>query len=97
MYAPKKITVVSNRAIRRLLQSWRRRRRGLHRFWHSASSVRSEEAFLFCQQGAYEDSKRCVRQKYWFRVRRFTVQGWWLVKLVFSINCEPGTVNPEPL
>ena len=38
-----------------------------------------------------------VGQKCWFRVRRFTVQGWWLAKLVFSINCEPGTVNPEPL
>ena len=25
------------------------------------------------------------------------VQGWWLVKLFFSINREPGTVNPEPL
>lgn len=25
------------------------------------------------------------------------VQGWRQVELVFSINCEPGTVNPEPL
>jgi hypothetical protein len=25
------------------------------------------------------------------------VQGWLLVKLVYSINCEPGTVNPKPL
>jgi hypothetical protein len=25
------------------------------------------------------------------------VQGWWPVKLVSSINCEPGTVNLERL
>ena len=29
--------------------------------------------------------------------RGVLVQGWWLVKLVYSNNCEPGTVIPEPL